>query len=78
MPVTWYAVPVTLKCISPKEEMATPELTSNIFMNRSHLALSVPHKTAIRKVATGTTIHMSVVDRLGFKNKTKILSNQGE
>ena len=76
MPVTWYAVPVTLKCISPKEEMATPELTSNIFMNRSHLALSVPHKTAIRKVATGTTIHMNV-NRLGFKNKTTTFSHQG-
>ena len=36
--------------------MTTPTLTSNMFKNTSHLALSIPHKTAIMKVATGTEI----------------------
>lgn len=34
--------------------MTTPTLTSNMFENTSHLALSVPHIIAIMKVATGT------------------------
>lgn len=34
--------------------MTTPTLTSTMFENTSHLGLSVPHKTAMIKVATGT------------------------
>lgn len=34
--------------------MTTPTLTSTMFKNTSNLALSVPHKTAMKNVATGT------------------------
>lgn len=40
--------------------MTTPTLTSTMFKNTSHLALSVPHITAMRNVATGTVTAKSI------------------
>ena len=47
--------------------MTTPTLTSNMLKNISHLALSVPHITAMRNVATGTETSSFRIKKVSFR-----------